>query len=1055
MSRFNEAAFLERYNNLNTQQKEAVDTVYGPVMVIAGPGTGKTEVLAMRISNLLKSDAQVKPYEILCLTFTEEATVAMRRRLLQIIGEDAHRVHIHTFHGFCNQIILSNPQYFGLRELMPISDLERAELLYKMLEELPEGHLLRRLKGDLYYDAKNLKNLFDLMKSESWSPELVSYSIDHYLESLEGRDKYIYKRANSKKNIKVGDPKTEDIRKEKEKMERTRAASLLFYEYNERMLQMGRYDFSDMILWVLKAFNEHPEFLQMQQERFQFLLVDEFQDTSGAQSELLNKLADYWDDPNLFIVGDDDQSIFEFQGARLQNIIDFYNRYKASIKVVVLKENYRSSQHILDKATATIEHNKQRLIYQLQHLSLDKKIISAHKRYKTEISNPPVIVSYFNQLHEEAHIVSQIEQLQKEGLELNNVAVLYSQHKQAENIISLLEKKNIPYWVKRPVNVLHQPIVTQLLSLFDYLEKERTASFLGEEILFQLMHASFFGISPVDIATLSIYLQQKESTHKHWRFLLQDTLLLQTMELKNPGPLYKLGQNLDKWLTDAQSLTITMLLENILYEGGIIANILKGSNHVWEMQVVNAFFDFIKEECRKQPRLNIFSFLQIIDKMEREGIAIPILKVVKQENGVRFYTAFSAKGHEFEHVFLIGATKNFWEKKTGGNRGFALPDTLTHELPAEEESENNEEVARRLFYVAMTRAKKYLHVSFAKKQNDEKELEASAFVDAISPIEERKHYSMDNEEVIQHLATSFRPAPQMNVELVKKELIDKRLEQFVLSVSAMNRYLECPLSFYYEYILRVPSAKSDSMAFGSAVHYALEQLFKKMIADENKNFSSKEEVLKTFYWAMRRDEGSFTKIQYERRIELGKTLLSDYYDNYIHGFNKIVVTEYNINQAVVNNVPIKGKLDKIEFNGSDCVVIDYKTGSPDYSSRKDLLGPSEANPYGGEYWRQMIFYKILLETGARAKSWHMTAGIFDFIEKNKAGEFIRYTVPITDTDVQIVRKQIKEVYDRIIGHEFDNGCGKEDCQWCSFAKNYELGRPLQVPDEEELITPVS
>ena len=143
--RFNETLFLERYNKLNAQQKEAVNTVYGPVMVIAGPGTGKTEVLSMRIANLLRSDAQVKPYEILCLTFTDEGTVAMRRRLLQIIGEDAHKVHIYTFHAFCNSIIQSNPDYFGLRELMPVSDLERMDMVYEIIKELPEGHLLRRL----------------------------------------------------------------------------------------------------------------------------------------------------------------------------------------------------------------------------------------------------------------------------------------------------------------------------------------------------------------------------------------------------------------------------------------------------------------------------------------------------------------------------------------------------------------------------------------------------------------------------------------------------------------------------------------------------------------------------------------------------------------------------------------------------------------------------------------------------------------------------------------------------------------------------------------------
>lgn len=1038
---FNEEVFLNRYNQLNEKQKLAVNTIYGPVMVIAGPGTGKTEVLAMRIANLLRSEAQVQPYEILCLTFTDEGTIAMRRRLLQIIGDQAHRVHIFTFHAFCNQIIQSNPDYFGLRELMPISDLERMDILYEIIGQLPEGHLLRRLKGDLFYDAKNLRALFDLMKGEDWSPEMVSDAIDMYLHDLPNREKYTYKRANSKKNIKVGDPKTEDIRKERDRMERTRAAAMLFTEYQKRMEQSGRYDFNDMILWVLKAFKERPDFLQIQQERFQFILVDEFQDTSGAQSELLNMLSDFWEDPNLFIVGDDDQSIFEFQGARLQNIMDFYQKHKHSIKVIVLKENYRSSQEILDRAALSIQNNQQRLINQLQDLELDKNISAANNRFKTEDTTPPVIRSYFNVLHEEAHIVSEIESLQQSGTDLSNVAVLYAQHKQAANIISLLEKKKIPYWVKRPVNILELPLIHQLLNILRYLYLENRKSFEGEELLFQLMHTPFFEITPLDIATLSIYMQEKDSKHQKWRYLLQDSLLLETLSLQNPKTLYRLGQNLEKWIGEMHILTLPMIYENILYDGSIVAHILRSEQQIWHMQVLNTFFDFVKEESSKNARMGVRQFLDMIDKMNQESIPVSLQKIVRQENGVRFYTAFSAKGHEFEHVFLTGLTKKFWEEKTGGNRGFSLPDTITKLLDSEEDNKNSEEVARRLFYVAMTRAKKHLYISYAQKDNKEKELEASKYIDEISTAEERFKIAMDDETIVSHLAVSFLPDPGIQIELAKKELIEKRLEQFVLSVSAMNHYMKCPLAFYYEYVLRVPQAKSDALAFGIAVHYALEQLFKKMNASETKTFPAIEEVLGSFRYMMRREESCFTELQYARRMELGAKIITEYYDHNIESLNKVAITEYNISSVTVNGVPIKGKLDKIEFDGWQCQVIDYKTGNPDYATRKELSAPSEANPDGGDYWRQMVFYKILLENFPPAKDWQMTAGIFDFIEKNSKDEYVRFTVPIMGNDVTTVKQQIRQVYDKIMNHEFDKGCGKEDCHWCNFAKTYELIRP--------------
>lgn len=1035
-----EALYKRKYDALTDQQKKAVDIIYGPVMVIAGPGTGKTEVLSMRIANLLRSDAQVKPFEILCLTFTDEATINMRKRLIEIIGEDAHRVHIYTFHAFCNNIIQSNPEYFGLRDLMPISDLERMEVLHDILEQLPEGHALRRLKGNLFYDAKNLRILFDLMKSEDWSAEHVSDAIDFTIQDFPNHEKYIYKRGNAKKNIKTGDLKVDQIKKATDKLERTRAAALLYPSYQEKMQQMGRYDFNDMILWVIKAFKDKPEFLQIQQERFQYFLVDEFQDTSGAQSELLNFLTDYWEEPNLFIVGDDDQSIFEFQGARLQNIVDFYEKHKSAIQLIVLKENFRSTQLILDKAAATIKNNKQRLVYQLKDLNLDKNIIAANERFNTERAIAPTIRAYYNQLHEEAHIVQQIEALQKENVSLNNVAVLYAQHKQANNIISLLEKKKIPYWVKRPVNILQIPFIIQLINIFKYLQQESTHSFSGEDVLFGLMHAPFTKIKPLDIATLSLYLQTKERKHKYWRYLLQDSLLLETMDLYNATPFHQLGINLEKWLTDMKTLTIPMLLEKIIYDSGFVGHLLNGNNRIWDMQVLHSFFDFVKEETSKQPRMTVPDFLNMIEKMELENIEVQIQKIIKQENGVRFYTTYSAKGHEFEHVFLIGLTKNYWESKSGNNKGFGLPDTLTKTLETENEDNNSEEVARRLFYVALTRAKKYLQVSFAKKDNKEKDLEPSCFIDEISTNDERIETSIEDEDVLLHLTNSFLPDPEVNIELAKKELIEKRLEQFVLSVSAMNKYLDCPLSFYYEYILRVPAAKSDALAFGTAVHYALEQLFKKMNANEDHLFPTKEEVLSSFNYAMRREESAFTALQYTRRLELGEKIISEYFDHYINSFNKIVVTEYNIGNTTVNGVPIKGKLDKIEFDGTDCIVVDYKTGNPDYSSKKELLGPSEKNPNGGDYWRQMVFYKLLLENFPAARHWKMISGVFDFIEKNSKDEFVRFTVPINENDLTTVKEQIKEVYQKIMNHEFSEGCGKEDCQWCNFARTYELAK---------------
>jgi DNA helicase-2/ATP-dependent DNA helicase PcrA len=1047
----NERLFLDRYHKLNERQRAAVDTTEGPVMVIAGPGTGKTEILSMRIANLLRSEAQVKPYEILCLTYTDEGSVAMRKRLLQIIGEEAHRVHIFTFHAFCNSLIQSNAEYFGLRDLQPVSDLERAEILHDILEELPEGNILRRLKGNIYYDAQNLHSLFDLMKTEDWLPEEVELAIKAYLASLPEREAFLYKRANAKQGIKAGDVKQKDIDKETARMERTLAAAKLFPVYQSRMQALGRYDFSDMILWVLNAFKENEDFLRNYQERFQYVLVDEFQDTSGSQSELLTSLMDFWNSPNIFIVGDDDQSIFEFQGARLKNIVDFYTRYEQDIKVIVLKENYRSSQDILDKAMKLIDHNQERLIVKLKSLGLDKNIMSAHPRFTAEEPVKPVLKAYHNILHEEADIVQQIETLQMQGVDLSNVAILYSQHKQASNILELMERKGIPYWVKRPVNVLDLPMIQQLINMLKYIESEQRKPFSGETFLFELLHVPQLGILPVDLAHLSLYKQEKDTKHKFWRFLLLDNLLLQTLGLETATALNRIGVAIEDWLQQAKNLTIPMLLEKILYDTGLMANILKGDNQVWDMQVLHTFFNFAKEECARQPRITVSGFLGVINEMQIEGLTVPVQKVVRQENGVRFYTAFSAKGHEFEYVFLIGVTKNFWEKKRGASRGFNLPDTLTQTGDSEENSAT-EEVMRRVFFVALTRAKKYLQISYALKDNAGKDLEASQFVDELGADEkqmaEQQLSFVSTEQVMEYLHWAFVPAPPVQITLAKKELLENRLERFVMSASALNKYLKCPIAFYYETILQVPVAKNDSMAFGTAIHYALEKLFKKMIDDPDKQFPSKEEMIQDFERMLWRHEDAFTEIQYKRRKELGANILTEYYDHYIGSFNKIVVIERMLGNMEVAGVPVKGKLDKIEFEGNECTVVDYKTGNPEYSKKKELLPPNEGNPNGGDYWRQMVFYRILLDNNpyAQAQNWHMKEGLFDYIEKNDAGDFVRHTVPITPADLLTVIEQIKDTDKRIRNQEFDRGCNEPDCAWCNFVKTHELVKPVIEED---------
>ncbi|MEM6772510.1 MAG: UvrD-helicase domain-containing protein, partial [Bacteroidota bacterium] len=336
--------FLRELDRLNAAQRAAVERIDGPVMVLAGPGTGKTHLLAARIGNIL-TETDTGAHNILCLTFTEAGVKAMRERLLQFIGPEAHRIGIFTFHGFCNNLIQQNLQYFGKLDLEPVSELEQIRIIRELLDELEQDTPLRQGYHEAYFYEPHLRHLFAAIKAENWEVDSIDQAIDRYLKALPTHPDFVYQRKSGPNQ--KGDPKQGQIDQETLRMSRLRAGIHLFPKYQEALRQTRRYDYGDMIGWVLRAFNDFPSLLRAYQERYQYVLVDEFQDTNGAQDAIVRSLVEYWERPNVFIVGDDDQAIYEFLGARLRAMTDFFQRY-AEVKLVTLTENYRSRQEVLD-----------------------------------------------------------------------------------------------------------------------------------------------------------------------------------------------------------------------------------------------------------------------------------------------------------------------------------------------------------------------------------------------------------------------------------------------------------------------------------------------------------------------------------------------------------------------------------------------------------------------------------------------------------------------------------------------------------------------------------
>jgi DNA helicase-2/ATP-dependent DNA helicase PcrA len=362
---------------------------------------------------------------------------------------------------------------------------------------------------------------------------------------------------------------------------------------------------------------------------------------------------------------------------------------------------------------------------------------------------------------------------------------------------------------------------------------------------------------------------------------------------------------------------------------------------------------------------------------------------------------------------------------------------------------SEEEELRRLFYVALTRAERHLTISYSRYKNDGKEMELSMFIAEILqdhqlPINK---IEITIEEMVNFQQLLFTDgAPE--IEKTEEDFISALLEKFTMNVTALNAYLDCPLGFYYKNLIRIPSGKSETLEFGSAIHYALEKLFSKMLTSENKVFPSKEEMAEDFNKYMVKHRGNFTKEEFDRRIEQGSIVLPEYYNKYISTWNKVVTVERNIRGVMVNGVPLKGKLDKLEFDGKSVNVVDYKTGNIDNAIAK-LKAPNEKDPNGGDYWRQAVFYKILIDN-YELKDWKVISTEFDFVEPDKKKEYRKEKIVITPADTETVKQQITETWQKIQSRDFYTGCGATDCHWCSFVKDNQLAVALHDLEEEEI-----
>ncbi len=763
------------------------------------------------------------------------------------------------------------------------------------------------------------------------------------------------------------------------------------YENYQLELTANRfYDYSDMIIEVLNALKTNEELLVILQEKYQYVLVDEYQDTNTSQNKILELLCGFHQNPNVFIVGDPKQAIYRFQGASIQNF-EFFKKLYPSAILIDLVNNYRSTQLILDSAFSLIQKDTRLL----SNIKFDDKKIQVFS-----LSNPEK-EAYF--------VVKKIEELIKQGIASNDIAVLYRNHRDAELTIELLDKFNIPFSVKKKVNIFNDVDIQKLLLILNTIY-----NYGNDEFLFKCLHIDFLNIDPLDIYKIITYCNQNHING--YEFLNSKN----TLELNSKAELELFNSKLKNWSIKASNELFINLFEQIIKDVSFYEYIQKSNNIVDKIDKIDGLFDQIKKLAQIDKTFFLADFIKYLDIVLENGIEVNRDSLLGDLSGVKLMTAHSAKGLEFEYVFIIGVVSNNWEGKRVSSKLKLIPEV--YNLPINDTDDDEE---RNLFFVCLTRAKKQLFVSFYETQSDGKNVVESAFINDIK--DEYKDFEKLNlEEAFKKEHIHFVSSQTREASIKDKELIKEIFTKHGLSVTAFNNYLECPWKYFYRNLFRLPEVMNKSLIKGNAVHSALKDFFNSY---KEEGRPAKEFLLLRFEFYLNTYPLSLK--DYDQLLLEGKDILSKYYDAYPE-FHENVLTEFSVSGINLDeNVWLTGKLDKVEiFSNNHVNVVDYKTGKP--KSENEILGKTQSSDEN--YYNQLKFYGLLLKYYQNGK-YIMDKGTIDFVEPNDSGKHIKREFVIAEDEIKDLEVKVKEVGNEILGLAFwDKYCDDLKCEFCRLRK---------------------
>lgn len=1089
--------------SLNPRQREAVETIYGPVLVIAWPGSGKTQILSARIANILH-ETDYLPSNILCLTFTDNAARNMRDRLARMIGQDAYRVAIHTFHSFGNEILAryrylfreyadsgtidmvtaskildeiltplpwNDPYKPGMRAgetiqeiLGRISDLKKwgiTPTLFRMILEINKRTIdmlapilkthferidaLGQKKEEKLQKIEIFKEMANIVQQLSENENIWGYDsllrtiqlgLDTAWEEYDGESSTKFLTA-WKDVWTTKDYTGKRIWKESEKLKKQLSLVDIYEAYQSRLEEEWLVDFSDMILRAIELVERDPNVQANLAEQYQFILIDEFQDTNEAQMRLVNAILSVdSNNPNIFAVGDDDQSIYKFQWANIKNIRDFHERYEDT-KLIILDTNYRSTSSIIESSRAIIESESS---------EISNIFPWATKEFKSNSGEWDVVVRYSfdTELHEIGFIIRDIEQKIQSWIHPEDIAVIVKKNRSLETIAKWLTSLGIPISMSKSESIWEDEIVILIRSIFRYLASLNTHQEQKEVLVDIISHPCW------NIPRLTLWQTSRDIYHAHRedkKSWIEQLSGHEIPEIRDFGCFLKELSNMSEYtrledLTDAITGASSLVLPDE-YDEDARANplqisLLSGEKKSYISPLYTYFFgqlwnhnrlnneqyqkkarslanikkltDEIRNYKKQKPYLMLEDAIELISMIEKYEIRIETSHLIGNEkNAVNLITTHKAKWLEWDHVYVPFLTKR--EYKLGKISGSTLPKNL----PLEADKDDDADIGR-LVYTGYTRARSSLTVSYSTMSMDERANESLSCIGSENPEWKQREgiTPFTLSETLEDASHSLWSLPYEDSE---EDFLRDRIEkQFIMSATALQNFLDItsgwPTHFIANNILRFPWAKNIAGSYGSAMHAALENFF----TDYKNNNSYKKEILFTSFEKSLKDEG------FEKSIE--NTWLEKWRENLNALYTELVGKSYGELSLEKDfrtewggvwlwDIQLTGKIDRIERLADDTLIItDYKTGGGFDSF--DGKWAEYAKLKQWKYRLQLAFYAILFELSPRYRMFPKKQFELFFIEKNHdENRFHRVTEYIHEGEIERTKSLIRAATDCI------------------------------------------